>query len=80
VINNANILARKIRSENGVQNAVDAFYRHLPLKNMLCDISVGMGEAKLAQVCHTSHVFTLSELDGFSSFWLFLAVFRLYFR
>jgi hypothetical protein len=50
VVKNANILARKIRSENGVQNAVDAFYRHLPLKNMLCDISVGMGEAKLAQV------------------------------
>ena len=40
----------KIGNENGTQNAVDAFYRHLPLKNMLCDVSICIGEAKLAQV------------------------------
>lgn len=26
--------------EDGVQGAVDAFYRHLPLQNMLCDVSL----------------------------------------
>jgi hypothetical protein len=44
------VLASKIKVENGVQNAADAFYRHLPLKDMLCDISTFMGESKLAQV------------------------------
>ena len=69
MVKNANILARKIRSENGVQNAVDAFYRHLPLKNMLCDISVGMGEAKLAQVRNMQH-FGVHLIVSFILFYL----------
>ena len=52
IVKNARILATKIQEENGTQNAVDAFYRHLPLKNMLCDVSICIGEATLAQVCH----------------------------
>ena len=50
IIKNAACLALKILKENGAQNAVDAFYRHLPLTDMICDISVGMGQIKLAQV------------------------------
>ena len=46
----ATLLGEKILSENGAQNAVNSFYRHLPLKDMICDVSIGMGEFKLAQV------------------------------
>lgn len=35
----AQTIARTMRSENGVQTAVDSFHRHLPLDAMTCDIT-----------------------------------------
>lgn len=37
-------------NENGVENAVQAFYKRLPLEDMLCEVSLMEGKSKLAQV------------------------------
>lgn len=39
------------QAENGVEGAIEAFYKHLPLSDMLCDVSIFLGESRLAQVC-----------------------------
>lgn len=36
--------------EDGVENAVKAFYKHLPTEALLCDVSIFCGESRLAQV------------------------------
>jgi hypothetical protein len=36
--------------EDGVDGALQAFYKHLPVENMLCDVSLFRGEYRLAQV------------------------------
>lgn len=35
-----------------MEGATQAFYKHLPLSNMLCDVSLFCGESRLAQVPH----------------------------
>jgi len=44
------IVGEKMRAENGVEGAIHAFYKHLPLSDMLCDVSILLGESRLAQV------------------------------
>jgi hypothetical protein len=39
-----------MKREDGVEGAVDAFYRNLPVENMICDVSIFLGESRLAQV------------------------------
>ena len=46
----AAVLSAAMQEENGVEGAVEAFYRHLPLESMLCDISLFRGQRRLAQV------------------------------
>lgn len=46
---NALKMSAHMASEDGVEAAVSAFYRHLPLENMLCDVSLFHGEYTLAQ-------------------------------
>jgi hypothetical protein len=36
--------------EDGVDGALQAFYKHLPVENMVCDVSLFRGEYRLAQV------------------------------
>lgn len=45
-------ISKVLAAEDGVEGAVDAFYRHLPIENMICDVSMFNGESKLAQVSH----------------------------
>ncbi len=46
----AAVLARSMATEDGVESACSAFYKHLPLESMLCDVSLFRGEHRLAQV------------------------------
>ena len=39
----AKIMGERMKQEDGASKAVEAFYRHLPLENMLCDISILRG-------------------------------------
>ena len=39
-----------LQDENGVAGAMRAFYKHLPMSNMLCDVSIFAGLSRLAQV------------------------------
>lgn len=50
-IANAAALAASMSQEDGVEGACNAFYKHLPLENMLCEVSLFRGEYRLAQVC-----------------------------
>jgi hypothetical protein len=50
IIRNAATLAESMCREDGVEGACAAFYKHLPLENMLCDVSLFRGEYRLAQV------------------------------
>jgi sterol 3beta-glucosyltransferase len=43
-------LSQRMQRENGVEGALEAFYRHLPLETMLCDVSLFCGQYRLAQV------------------------------
>ncbi|KAF5386949.1 hypothetical protein D9615_002027 [Tricholomella constricta] len=52
----ASRMAEEIRSENGVVNGVESFYRHLPLLNMRCDLD----SSKLAVWWSTEHCLKLS--------------------
>ncbi|KAI3615744.1 glycosyltransferase family 1 protein [Moniliophthora roreri] len=49
-------LADRIRSENGVTAGVESFYKHLPLKNMRCDLD----PSRLAVWWSTEHCLKLS--------------------
>ena len=42
-ITSAKIMGERMKQEDGASKAVEAFYRHLPLENMLCDISILRG-------------------------------------
>jgi sterol 3beta-glucosyltransferase len=50
VVANAAALAEEMSHEDGVESACQAFYKHLPLENMLCDVSLFREEYRLAQV------------------------------
>jgi hypothetical protein len=50
--------------EDGVSGAAEAFYRRLPLQSMLCDVSIYMGEARLAQVCYMITTTTTQKKEG----------------
>lgn len=43
-------LAESMHQEDGVEGACAAFYKHLPVENMICDVSIFRGEYRLAQV------------------------------
>eukprot|EP00602_Paraphysomonas_sp_CaronLab_P008597 CAMPEP_0185034326 /NCGR_PEP_ID=MMETSP1103-20130426/24086_1 /TAXON_ID=36769 /ORGANISM="Paraphysomonas bandaiensis, Strain Caron Lab Isolate" /LENGTH=1441 /DNA_ID=CAMNT_0027570941 /DNA_START=187 /DNA_END=4512 /DNA_ORIENTATION=+ len=43
-------LSDKLESEDGVGNALSCFYRHLHVENMICDVSIFLGESQLAHV------------------------------
>jgi UDP:flavonoid glycosyltransferase YjiC (YdhE family) len=50
-------LALDLKKENGVENAVRAFYKHLPLQSMLCDVSLFLGSSILAdEYCATCYL------------------------
>jgi len=36
--------------EDGLSNAVEAFYRNLPISNMICEVSIFLGEIRLATI------------------------------
>jgi hypothetical protein len=55
IIANAAALAESMSHEDGVEGACQAFYKHLPLESMLCDVSLFRGEYRLAQVCALNH-------------------------
>ena len=40
----------KMKSENGVTDSLNAFYSHIHLENMICDVSIFNGESRVAQV------------------------------
>lgn len=40
----------QMSKEDGLENAVDAFYRNLPTSSMICEVSLFLGEIKLAEV------------------------------
>ena len=37
------VMSKTLKAEDGAQEAVHAFYRHLPLEAMLCDVSLFQG-------------------------------------
>ena len=49
-IAHAAALAAQMAAEDGVEGACQAFYKHLPVENMICDVSLFRGEYRLAQV------------------------------
>lgn len=49
-IAHAAALAAQMATEDGVEGACQAFYKHLPVENMICDVSLFRGEYRLAQV------------------------------
>lgn len=48
VVEAAASLGAELRKEDGCDAAVEAFYRHLPLTRMLCDVSLFRGQSRLA--------------------------------
>ena len=50
MIHRAKVMGVLFEQEDGAEGAVQAFYKHLPLENMICDISIFSNEAKLATV------------------------------
>jgi hypothetical protein len=44
------VLRDKLSEEDGARGVVDAFYRHLPLDDQLCQISILLGVSRLAEV------------------------------
>lgn len=57
IISNAAEISKKLGSEDGVENAVASFYRHLPIQNMICDVSILLGQSRLAQVMYRNNEF-----------------------
>lgn len=49
-IESAEKMSKAFNAEDGVDGALNAFYRNLKLENMLCDVSIFFGESRLAQV------------------------------
>ena len=47
---NAQRLAVRMNAENGVKTSLDCFYNHIHLENMVCDVSIFLGESRVAQV------------------------------
>lgn len=47
---NSVTMRRALLFEDGVEGACQALYKHLPLENMLCEVSIFMGQYKLAKV------------------------------
>jgi len=43
-------MRRALLFEDGVEGACRALYKHLPLENMLCEVSIFMGQYRLAKV------------------------------
>lgn len=51
VIENVKKLGEKMCAEDGVKHGVESFYRHLPLANMICEVSVFNNQtSKIARV------------------------------
>lgn len=49
-ISKAAEIKESMAKENGPENAVNAIYQHMPLENMLCEVSLFRGETRLAEV------------------------------
>ena len=49
-VRNSATMRRGLLFEDGVEGACQALYRHLPLESMLCEVSVFMGQYRLAKV------------------------------
>ena len=49
IIDKANIMAENMSKEDGIQGGLDHFLEDLPRDNMLCDVSLLLGEAKVAK-------------------------------
>eukprot|EP01038_Epipyxis_sp_PR26KG_P011029 gene11029-14810_t len=43
-------IAENMNNENGIEEALNSFYKHLPVENMICDVSIFNGVSKVAQV------------------------------
>ena len=46
----ARVMGLKLKEEDGVSNTVEAFYRNLPFCSMICEVSLFLGEIRLADV------------------------------
>jgi len=55
-------MAAKMLQEDGIQGGLEHFFHDLPKHNMLCDVSLVMGEAKIAK-----YVLWGPKLTGFSA-------------
>eukprot|EP01042_Synura_sphagnicola_P006875 gene6875-8800_t len=75
IVSNAKRFGEKLSREDGVTGAVEAFYRHLPVMAMVCDVALLMGESRLAVVtcatcglkmCKDVHVQVHGRSDGSS--------------
>ena len=60
---NVQVLSERMSDEDGVEGACAAFYKHLPLESMLCEVSLFRGEYRLAQVSG------LHQLESVSMHW-----------
>jgi len=50
----AEMLAQRLAREDGAKEGLRAFYRHLPVEDMVCDVSLFMGKPLLARIfCST---------------------------
>jgi len=45
----AQLVAEKMKHENGVREAAASFKKHLPLRDMICDVSVFLEEPLVAR-------------------------------
>jgi hypothetical protein len=46
----ARVMGLQLKEEDGVSNTVEAFYRNLPFCSMICEVSLFLGEIRLADV------------------------------
>jgi hypothetical protein len=57
----AKAMAEVLAAEDGVTGATNAFYKHLPVDCMICDVSIFLGESRLADVYCQDCDFRLSR-------------------
>lgn len=50
VASTVSLLSKKMNSEEGVKDGINSFINHLPLADMVCEISLFMGKSDLAKV------------------------------
>lgn len=61
----AKAIAEILSTEDGVTGAATAFYKHLPVDCMICDVSIFLGESRLADVfCQDCNFKLSSEISN----------------